>query len=219
MTDHSDMPAPAPPRTPPTGPPPFRPVLLIFLAMPLFAAGVALLITADGPEGAGGSPTPPVVGFTPFTLVGAPAPDFTLATPEGSAVQLSSLQGQWVLLNFWATWCGPCRAEMPLFQELADGQFEGAPPPSEGVIVLAVNRDEPVEAVNAFLDELELRLPVALDAGARVSAQYGVMQLPLTYVIDPAGVVRYKHIGELTRSTLARYLEQMAAFSITAPGG
>jgi peroxiredoxin len=188
---------------------PYRPspILLIFLIMPVLAGIVAFFIGGNGQgQTAPVEMTPPVIGFTPFTLVGSAAYDFTLPTPDGQSIRFSGLRGKWVILNFWATWCDPCRSEMPLLQDLADGKLKQSIP----VTVLAIDRDESVETVKAFLKELNLTLPVGIDAGAKINSQYGVIQLPVTYMVDPAGIIRYKHVGALTPDILEQYLAQMS---------
>jgi peroxiredoxin len=189
--------------------PPYRPrpVLLIFLIMPVLAGIVAFLIGGNGQgQAVSVEITPPVVGFTPFTLVGSMAYDFTLPTPDGQSIRLSGLRGKWVILNFWATWCDPCRSEMPLLQDLVDGKLKQNLP----VTVLAVDRDETADTVKAFMRELNLSLPVGIDEGAKINSQYDVIQLPVTYMVDPAGIIRYKHIGALTPDILDQYLAQMS---------
>ena len=111
----------------------------------------------------------------------APTPDFTLLTPEGKKLSLKDFKGKTVFLNFWATWCVPCREEMPameqLYQEYKDKNF----------VVLAINvKDRKQEAV-AFLKELKLTYPVALDPEAEVASLYGAWGLPTTYLIGPKG--------------------------------
>lgn len=112
---------------------------------------------------------------------GALTPDFTLLTAEGKKISLRDFKGKTVFLNFWATWCVPCREEMPamekLYQEYKDQNF----------VVLAINvKDRKQEAV-AFLKELKLTYPVAFDPEAEVASLYGAFGLPTTYLIGPKG--------------------------------
>ncbi|PJF36715.1 MAG: hypothetical protein CUN49_03985 [Candidatus Thermofonsia Clade 1 bacterium] len=194
--------------------PPYRPTLAIFLIMPIAAALVALwlaeaFVARDAVSGRR-EDAPPAVGLTPFTLIGSPAPDFELATPKGESLRLSEQRGAWLVLNFWATWCPPCRAEMPILQALHDSPSEAAR--ALGTVrVIAINRDESAAAVQAFLDELKLSLPVALDPGGKVSNRYGVLSLPMTYFIDPEGIVRHRHIGKLTEELLEQTLRKLAS--------
>jgi len=134
--------------------------------------------------------------------VGSPAPDFELIDLEGKTWQLSDLQGKVTLINFWATWCAPCRLEMPTIQERAD-QY-----PSQ-LAVLAVNFDESPEQVQSFVDELGLRFAVLLDPGAKVQDLYRVRGYPTSFFVDKAGTVRFQHIGILSEDQLDGYLQDL----------
>ena len=122
---------------------------------------------------------------------GFPAPDFELETPEGEMVRLSDLRGQVVIINLWASWCGPCRAEMQAIQRLYDDQRE------RGLTVLAVNstvQDRESEALR-FADELGLSFPIVLDREGVVSQRYRLRALPSTFFVDRAGVIRSVIVG------------------------
>lgn len=135
--------------------------------------------------------------------IGAQAPDFALRDLEGNEARLSDYRGRTVLLTFWATWCGPCRLEMPTFegryQELKD----------EGFTVLGLNYDEPVEDVSAFRDELGLSFPLLLDPGGSVQRLYRIRGYPSSIFVDPQGVVRVIHIGLITEGQLTDYLVEL----------
>jgi cytochrome c biogenesis protein CcmG/thiol:disulfide interchange protein DsbE len=136
----------------------------------------------------------------PSPEVGSVAPEFALADLDGNQVSLSDLRGQVVLLNFWATWCGPCRLEMPAIQQrYNDGGFA----------VLAVDFNEDADRVQAFVDELALDLPILLDPGGRIQELYRVRGYPTSFFVDEAGVIRVFHIGEMTQEILDDYLTQM----------
>jgi peroxiredoxin len=125
-------------------------------------------------------------------VVGAIAPDFTLMNLEGDEVQLSSLGGQPVLINFWATWCAPCRVEMPAIQSRYE-KFK-----DQGLEVLAVDFDEPADIVADFRDEFGLTFQILLDPGAAVQKLYRNRTYPTTYFIDPDGIIQVQHFGPMT---------------------
>ena len=138
--------------------------------------------------------------LVPAPEVGAVAPDFTLANLNGASVGLSELRGQVVLINFWATWCVPCRVEMPAIQaRYNDGDFA----------VLAVNFDESAEKVRAFADELGLDFPILLDPGGKIQELYRVRGYPSSYFVDTNGVIQFIHIGEMSNADLDNYLPQL----------
>ena len=154
---------------------------------------------APNPSTAPGQTTPSL----PAPVQGAPAPDFQLTNLEGESVRLSELEGRVVLLNFWATWCGPCRVEMPAIQARYEAYAD------KGLVVLAVNFDEPREDVVDFRDELELTFPMLLDPGAAVQRLYGILGYPTSFFVDRDGVIRVHHIGVMTEQQLDRYLTEL----------
>jgi peroxiredoxin len=133
--------------------------------------------------------------------VGAPAPDFTFPTIDGQTVQLSKLRGQPVLVNFWATWCPPCRAEMPSLQ----AAFEEK---GEEVKFIAVDLQEGLETVQQFAEDFGLSFTIALDYGGNSQADYNLRGIPETFLIDEQGIVRYIKIGPfLNKDELINLLE------------
>ena len=204
--------------TTPASPPANRPspVLLLFLIFPLIGLVVALGITLNA-RGTGTSaptaapPTPLAVTLppipTPPQVVGAPILDFELpALDGGGPVRLTDYAGRVVFLNFWATWCEPCKRELPAFEQFTAEQGD------DGAVVLAVNTGEDEATVQAFLEAQGITgLNVLLDPEATVAEQYGVFQIPVTFVIDGDGNVRYPHYGEMTPDDLAGYLAALEA--------
>lgn len=122
---------------------------------------------------------------------GGPAPTFSLPLASGGNAGLEVERGSVVVVNFWATWCVPCREEMPDLQHLAD-TFAGQP-----LSVWGVNLQEDAESVQRFADEVGVRFPLLLDADGAVVRSYGVRGLPATFVIDKEGTVRYRRLGQL----------------------
>lgn len=129
------------------------------------------------------------------------APDFALEDAEGQRLRLSELRGKPVVLNFWATWCTPCKAEMPELQALytetgAGTTFE----------LLAINMREALEPAAAYGVELGLTFPLVLDVEGLLADSFRVTMLPTTYIIDSEGVVREQHLGPLNREQLRELL-------------
>lgn len=134
---------------------------------------------------------------------GNPAFDFTLQDLQGNQISLSDFRGQVVMLNFWASWCGPCRIEIPhmieLYQEKRDQDFE----------IVAVNLRENPNRVEGFAQKLNMPFPVLLDQKGRVGAAYYVRGIPTSIFIDEEGVIRHVHVGTLTESALERYVNDL----------
>ena len=138
---------------------------------------------------------------------GMHAPDFTLTeVTTGEEVSLSEFKGQPVLINFWATWCGPCRLEMPHLQEAYEEYRD------EGFTVIAVDAkiDDGRDAVLAFVDELSLTFPVVKDATGEVETKkYNVVGYPTSVFIDRDGVIQYVHRGPMTKDFIAEKLKDI----------
>lgn len=125
----------------------------------------------------------------PSPQAGFAAPDFTLETLDGGTISLADLRGQVVLINFWATWCPPCRAEMPAIQQVYDKYRD------QGFTVLAVDVQESDGQVTAFIDQMELTFPILMDRDGSVFASYQVKALPSTFFVDRAGVIQDVTLG------------------------
>ena len=119
------------------------------------------------------------------------APDFTLKSTDGENLKLGELRGQVVLVNFWASWCGPCRQEMPLLDQIYS-QYKAL-----GFTVLGVNVDEDVAQANMLLKKVQVSFPVVYDTANKVSELYQVSGMPTTVIIDRDGNMRYRHEGYL----------------------
>lgn len=134
----------------------------------------------------------------PSPLEGRPAPEFRLATMSGDSLSLEDLRGRVVVLNFWASWCVPCRVEHPALLQ-AHNTYD----PAEALVVGVVYQDSRRNA-QRFLDRFGGGWASVLDPGTRVAIDFGVYGVPETFVIDQKGVIRYKHIGPVTPEAMTK---------------
>jgi len=128
------------------------------------------------------------------------APDFTLKSLEGGNLRLEEYRGQVVLINFWASWCGPCRQEMPLLDRLHH-RYEDT-----GFAVLGINVEGEVGPAQEIVDRTNVTFPILIDDGQKVSEMYNLEAMPSTVVVDRDGVVRYIHRGYVPGDE-AKYVE------------
>jgi cytochrome c biogenesis protein CcmG/thiol:disulfide interchange protein DsbE len=202
---------PGQPSPTPAGPPArvvwrwFRLVGLPLIAVIVIAGAIVLLRTPAEESGAAAVDLGPAeageeTGAAPRE--GAPAPDFTLHATDGTTYRLSELRGRPVVLNFWATWCGPCKQEMPAF-EAEYRAHAGA-----GLLVLAINVRESPQQVEPFVQRLELTFPVLLDRSGSVSRRYRVRALPTTVFITPEGTIDGIRQGAYSTRLLKERLRQ-----------
>jgi cytochrome c biogenesis protein CcmG/thiol:disulfide interchange protein DsbE len=129
--------------------------------------------------------------------------DFTLESLDGTRVFLSDYRGQVVLLNFWATWCPPCQAEIPDLEAAYRSYRE------DGLVILGIDVEESAHAIESFLEDVEMTYPILLDETARVYREYRAPGLPTTLILDREGVIRVRHPGYLSARQLAEYLDQV----------
>ena len=141
--------------------------IILFLFISLFLAGMAK--------------APP--------LVGGPAPQFELETVDGQTVKLSDLKGEFVVLNFWATWCVACSKEMPEFQKAY--QLSG----DKNIKIIGVNFGESRKRVEKFTQDKNLSFPLLLDGFGNTAENYRIRSLPVTYFISPDGIIRDEIVG------------------------
>jgi cytochrome c biogenesis protein CcmG/thiol:disulfide interchange protein DsbE len=146
-------------------------------------------------------------GRSVSTDVGRAAPDFLLATPDGGTLRLSDLQGHPVLVNFWASWCTPCRKEMPEIVRASDAHRGG------GLVVVAVDLQENVDQVRAFAAEFGMNFPIVIDRDGGVGDAWRiggpVQGIPSSYFLDASGVVQARVFGPLTTETIAENLAKI----------
>ncbi|ULO05613.1 redoxin domain-containing protein [Paenibacillus sp. 19GGS1-52] len=161
-------------------------VALLIIAV-LIAAGVWTIIQSRGPDGK--------------EAAGAVAPIFELTTIQGQKVRLADYKGQVVVINFWASWCGPCVREMPLIDRIHQTQ-------APEVTTLFINVGESKGTVVDYLESQHFSFPVSIDITGRASGLYGITGLPATFIIDASGVIRKAVLGEITEySQLESWVE------------
>ncbi len=131
---------------------------------------------------------------------GVVAPDFAFVTDDGVEYRLSDLRGRPVVLNFWATWCPPCRAEMPAL-DAAYLEYK-----DEGLVILAVNQMDNREQVERFREAMGLHMPIVLDTQGAVGQAYWVRGLPTSFFVDAEGQVALRWTGMLTEKSLDKGL-------------
>lgn len=133
--------------------------------------------------------------------IGAKAPDFELKTLTGETVKLSSLKGKKVMLNFWATWCPPCKAEMPDMEKF----YKEA---GKDVVILAVNIDPQLD-VKGFVDQYGITFSILLDETDKVNENYQILSIPTTYFIDSKGVIQNKYTGAMTLDAMKQFTSKL----------
>ena len=157
------------------------------------AALVALLTVSVGrPAGAVDTP-----------IVGRPAPSFDLQTLDGGRLSLADLRGSPVVLNFWASWCIPCREEAPLLTAAA------ADYGARGLRVVGIVYQDSAEGARGFMDRYGQTYPGLLDPDGRTAIDYGVFGIPETFFIDAAGIVRSRQVGPVTADDLRRQIQEI----------
>ena len=135
----------------------------------------------------------------PASVVGRPAPDLTIRAMDGSSVRLADLRGRPVVLNFWASWCAPCRQEAPVLAQAARSL-------GSRVAFLGVDFADSAQAARSYLTQTRYPYPVGTAVGG-IPAEYGISSPPVTYFIDGRGVVVAHFSGPLDMSSIDRYLQ------------
>ncbi len=125
----------------------------------------------------------------PPTLVGKDAPDFVLKATDGKNLRMSEFRGQVVLVNFWARWAGDSRQEMPALDRI-NTTYNRA-----GLVVLGVSVDEDLKRAREFADAMKVSYPIMFDTNAEIGRDYLLQKMPMTILVDRAGVIRYSNVG------------------------
>ncbi len=132
-----------------------------------------------------------------------PAPELTLVDLSGKPVSLKDHLGSVVLVNLWATWCPPCRQEMPTLQAFYDKYN------ADGFVLIAINQEETAEIVEPFINEFGLTFPILLDIDYLAQRKFNTTNLPSSYVIDRNGIVRLMWIGGISKKNLEKYVPEL----------
>ena len=156
--------------------------------------------------GSAASPGSTTNGFIPAPQEGFLAPDFELVTLDGETVALSDYRGKTVLVNFWASWCPPCRSEMPAMEKIYQQNS------AEEFVILAVNdtRQDNLTNITDFVIEQGLTFPILLDNTGEVSAQYQVHSLPTSFFINQNGIIQEIVIGGMNEALLITRFEKLS---------
>jgi len=131
------------------------------------------------------------------------APDFTVLTISGGDFHLGDYKGRPVMINFFASWCLPCREEMPVIEKIAQ-QYE-----SKGVVFLGIAVDDTKEKMKEFIAKYQVTFPVGIDKTAEIQKSYGLYGIPTTYFIDKQGIINYSHSGSVTKELLQHELDKL----------
>jgi cytochrome c biogenesis protein CcmG, thiol:disulfide interchange protein DsbE len=134
--------------------------------------------------------------------IGAQIPDFKVTDLKGNKVTGNSFQGKPLIINFWATWCAPCKLELPLLQDTAH-KYE------KNINLIAVDSDETGEVVKKYVAQNNYNLPVMMDESGEMSNAFGVHAFPVTFFIDEKGILQSIHIGQLDEKLIATYLNSI----------
>ncbi|MCB0179685.1 MAG: TlpA family protein disulfide reductase [Anaerolineae bacterium] len=176
---------------------------MTMIGLTLVLGGVWIVLSKSW-VGAGTITTGDAINLEPAPIAGHPAPDFELVSTDGETMRLSDFKGQPVILNFWATWCGPCRSEFPEFQQAAVDN-------ADRMVIVGINNtsaDNP-NAIPDFLKEYGITFPILLDTDREAVDAYNVLGLPTTIFIDDQGVVNEIFTGPLNKAYIESKISEL----------
>ena len=185
---------------PPSVPPRRRLFTVLPIVLGFVAIGLAVKLFSESQVNAGSVALAGAVSSPYKFTAGTPAPNFTVQSLDGRAISLQDMRGKTVIVNFWATWCAPCRSEMPDMEQLSRER-------GDELVVLAVNVQEAKEPVRRFVEQYGLTFPIGFDTAGEVTQAFGVQSLPTTFFIDREGRVCAFNMGALNKSAMARKLD------------
>lgn len=170
---------------------------LLVAALVLILGGLSVIIWMSM-QTAVPTETTNTYGAPALAQQGGTVTDFTIGSLDNGQISLADYEGEVIIMNFWATWCPPCRAEMPGLNRFYETYKD------EGLVVLAVNEEESAEQVRPFIEANAFTFPVLLDTEGGVAQQYSTRSFPTTFIIDREGVIQHVQTGEISEDELAR---------------
>lgn len=188
----------------------FKHILLLFMiVIVLGGCSTAPQQTAQAVssgEAVAAQPAKLLSGDGDIPKAGDVAPDFQFTMPDGTNTKLSALHGKKVILNFWATWCGPCQMEMPALEQ--------AHQHSNNLVVLGMNREgvgvQPtIDAVQSFTKDVRVTFPIMLDLDSAIADRYGVHNLPMSFFINTDGTISNIHLGGMDYDFISQQVDQL----------
>ncbi|MEM7346395.1 MAG: TlpA disulfide reductase family protein [Chloroflexota bacterium] len=174
----------------------------MIIALVVILGGVWILFSQTLADG--GAAVGEAIELEPAPIAGHPAPDFELVNLEGEMVRLSDFQGTPVIINFWATWCGPCRAEFPDFQEAAVDN-------ADSLVIIGINNtaNDQADLVGDFVAEMGATFPIVLDESGDAAETYNVLGLPTTIFVDRDGIVSEVFTGPINKAYIEAKLSEL----------
>jgi peroxiredoxin len=186
--------------------------ILATIAVGIVIAGLVWLFDRPGDDGASEPITLTAEASGPPPEVGKEAPDFRVQGPDGQFFQLSEFRGSAVWINFWASWCPPCRAESPDIEAIYQEKQE------QGLVVLALSIGEGASAVSDYVDRTGITFTVGLDEGTDIGAAYRIAGIPSHYFVDRDGILRESRVGSMSRETMEQKVDEILAIGAEGSG-
>jgi len=177
----------------------------ITLRIGILVVGTLFIVGLVGLLAWGLSNRSSITGLSGITRVDQPAPDFRLALLDDGEIILSEQRGKVVVINFWASTCPPCRTEARDLESAWQGYQD------KDVLFVGANIQDTPEPAKRFLDEFGVTYPNGLDVGGRISIDYGVVGIPVTFVVDDEGTVARRWVGEIDIDTLKTWIDELLA--------